>query len=94
MVLYPQMIEQSIVARQIASLGAGVQLTSVSGTSGLISHELVDASMIRESVDRVMHDPSFAQHARRLAREFPAETPALFADVVDGCLSRGDARAA
>ena len=89
MVLYPQMVEQSIVARQIASLGAGVQLTSVGGASGLTSNELLSSVAIRDAVDSVMHNPRFARNARRLGYEFPANTPVLFADIVSGVVNRG-----
>jgi len=88
MVVCPQMIEQSIVARQVVALGAGLQLTSVASVSGLTSNTRVSAAAIREAVDCVMCDPRFAQNARRLGREFPDNTPALFADCVIRVASR------
>jgi UDP:flavonoid glycosyltransferase YjiC (YdhE family) len=88
MVLFPQMIEQSIVARQIASLGAGLQLTSISGATSLTSDMCVSADRIREAVDDVMRTPRFAQNAARLGREFPTNSPAAFADIVERCVTR------
>ncbi len=94
MVLYPQMIEQSIVAHQIATLEAGIQLTTVSGVSGLVSEELVGAGAIREAVECVVRDPSFARNTRRIACEFPRDTPARFADMVSRFATDGHLRAA
>ena len=94
MVVHPQMIEQSIVGRQIALLGAGLQLTTISGASGLASNTLLGAAEIREAVDTAIDDPRFAKSARRLGREFPPDTPARFADIVSRVIGHGNARAA
>jgi UDP:flavonoid glycosyltransferase YjiC (YdhE family) len=41
-----------------------------------------------------MRDPAYRRNARRLAREFRADTPAHAADIVDAFVTRQLARAA
>ena len=82
MVVFPQMIEQSLVAGRVAALGAGVRLTQHGPELDLVSSAIVDAATLRSAVDRVLRTPEFARQARQLASEFRADTPAYAADIV------------
>jgi UDP:flavonoid glycosyltransferase YjiC (YdhE family) len=95
MVMHPQMLEQSFVASRIASLGAGIQLTRMSGLeAGARSTELVSVEAIRAGVESVMHDAAYRRNARQLAREFRADPAAYAADIVFDFTGRRLARAA
>jgi UDP:flavonoid glycosyltransferase YjiC (YdhE family) len=88
MVLFPQMIEQSLVASRVAALGAGVQLTQHGPDLGLVSTANVDAATLRSAVDQVLHTQAFAQQARQLASEFRADTPIYAADIIQRYVRR------
>jgi hypothetical protein len=63
------------------------------GTS-LTTTEVPGVEAIRAGVEAVMRDPAYRRNARRLAREFRADTPAHAADIVDAFVTRQLARAA
>jgi MGT family glycosyltransferase len=88
MVVFPQMIEQSLVAGRVAALGAGVQLAQHGPDLGLVSTAIVDAATLRSAVDRVLHTPAFARQARQLASEFRADTSAYAADIIQRYVRR------
>jgi MGT family glycosyltransferase len=95
MAMYPQMAEQSFVASRIAALGAGIQLTRMDGRgASLTTTEVPGVEAIRAGVEAVMRDPAYRRNARRLAREFRADTPAHAADIVDAFVTRQLARVA
>jgi MGT family glycosyltransferase len=92
MVVFPQMIEQSLVAGRVAALGAGMQLTQHGPDLGLVSTAIVDAATLRNAADRVLQTPSFANRARELGTEFRADTPAYAADIIQQHVHRRAAR--
>jgi MGT family glycosyltransferase len=59
LVVIPQMAEQAVTAARVAELGLGLALDRAS----------VTAASLKEAVERVAHEPSFRERARRMQQE-------------------------
>ncbi len=56
MVTVPHLPEQAMTARRVADMGLGVSL----------DQETVNATTLREAVERVVHNPAYYERARQM----------------------------
>jgi MGT family glycosyltransferase len=82
LVCYPQMIEQSIIARQLAALGAARLLGTVSGALVADPTEMPTPAQIHAAVEQVQRDPSYKARAQALGEELRRCSAAHAADIV------------
>jgi len=64
LIIVPQQIEQAFNGRQVARQGAGIILADTPPYGRL------DANIFRRTLDKVLADPTYRQHAERLSRSF------------------------
>lgn len=86
LVITPLFADQPVNAARIAALGAGIRVPPPDGAAA----SAIEPSDLRQAVDRVLSDPTFARAARRLADEIAALPPIDGAvDVIIAAARRG-----
>jgi UDP:flavonoid glycosyltransferase YjiC (YdhE family) len=93
LVCYPQMIEQSIVASQVARLGVGIVLGSDTAAGGERDGPTPSVEQLRAAVEQVQRDPSYKARARVVGEELRRCSAAQAADIVQDYVQRQRLRA-